>query len=160
MDNRGFSLIELLIVIVIIGILGLALGTSFQGSIASGRTEAEIKELYADLMNARAQAMQSDRTYFASLAANTYQLIEDTDQDGIMDAAPEDTPLFSTAKLFQYGLTAGTGTITFNSRGIVTALGTIQFDITNAGAVDYDCIELTQTRIKMGRMNGGTCVVK
>ncbi|OIP63808.1 MAG: hypothetical protein CO150_08520 [Nitrospirae bacterium CG_4_9_14_3_um_filter_53_35] len=162
MNGKGFTLIELIVTVTIIGILSLVLGTSFQGSIAANRIEGQVKELHADLMTARARAMQRNRIYFAVVGAGSYQIWEDTDQDGVQDPAPADTPLFAVPKLFDDPVSAGAGTIVMNVTGIVTTPGTVQFDISRASSTppDYDCIELTQTRIKMGQMNGGTCNVK
>src|SRR3972149_4189981 len=68
MSSKGFTLIELIIVISIIGILAIALGISFQGWIGRYKIESEVKEMYVDLMNAKTRAMSRNRTHFVTLA--------------------------------------------------------------------------------------------
>jgi prepilin-type N-terminal cleavage/methylation domain-containing protein len=162
MNNKGFSLIELIVVLSIIGVLAVALGTSFSGSLASNRIESQTKGLYADLMSARARAMQRNRIYFVNIAATNYQVIEDTDRDAILDAAPDDTPLFAVAKVFDDPISSTPVIVQMNTKGIITTPVTVVFNVTSSGtsAPDYDCIELLQTRIKMGRFNGGVCNVR
>jgi prepilin-type N-terminal cleavage/methylation domain-containing protein len=162
MNNKGFTLTELMVTVAIVGAMAVALGTSFTGSQASNRIESQTKGLYADLMSARARAMQRNRVYFVNITATDYQVIEDTDRDATLDAAPVDTPLFAVAKVFDDPVSSGAGIIQMNTKGIITTPGIIQFDVTDSGASvpDYDCIELLQTRIKMGRSNGGGCDVR
>ncbi len=67
MKNHGITLIELIIVISIIGILAVALGFEFTGWMGGYRVESQTKEMYVDLMNARARAMQRNRVHFVRL---------------------------------------------------------------------------------------------
>ncbi len=70
MKKDGFSLIELLVVVIILGIVA-SLGTvSFTGWIRKHDLESQVKEMYTDLMNARLTAMHQNRNHFISLSAN------------------------------------------------------------------------------------------
>ncbi len=167
MDNKGFSLIELMVVVSIVGVLSLALGTSFQGSMAANRVEGQIKELYSDMMRARALAMQRNRIYFvaidpAAAPDPNYQITEDTNRDGVLNVAAGDTDLFPTPKLFSDPVIWGGGTIQLNTNGTIGTLGVIELvkDMSTSTIPDYNCIELLGTRIKTGRMNGGNCDVR
>jgi len=161
MNNRGITLIELIIVISIIGILLIALGFSFEGWMGGYRVESQTKEMYVDLMNARARAMERNRLHVVDFPSTTqYRIREDTDEDNVPD-----TILQSFPKTVQYMLNCnGSGilatTFSFDTRGIVSPDRTLWFTSPANVNPDYDCIVLFATRINMGKMNGANCVAK
>ncbi len=162
MNTKGFTLIELLVVVTIIGVLSLLLGSSLQGSVGSSRIESEVKEMYSDLMQGRARAIHRDHIYFVQIntGAGTYQITEDTDDSGTNNAG--DTTLFSVAKPLNDPVTWAGGTIQCDTKGLLSSTGTIQFTPGWSGGrtPDYDCLVLSQTMINMGKMSGGSCVVR
>lgn len=155
-NNRGITLIELIVVVTVIGILAVAFGFEFVGWMGRYRIESQTKTMYVDLMNARARAMQRNRAHFVLVNAADYQLIEDTNESGTNNGG--DTPIWLAAKPLEYP-SLWVGTVTINSRGLVSPNpgpnATIQFDI-GTNTPDYDCIILFDTRINMGQWNTGT----
>ena len=179
MNNRGITLIELIIVVSIIAILVLALGFSFQGWMGKYKVESEIKELHVDLMNARARAMQRNRIHFFRVPNTTSYTIYEDDSDGVTKVPDgdstlqegtgitADTQLLSFPKTLEYavaiGNVAGVPPITFslNSRGIISPETTIciftDYDGDASNLSDYDpdldCIVISKTRINAGKLN-------
>ncbi|MEW6108538.1 MAG: GspH/FimT family protein [Nitrospirota bacterium] len=152
MKNSGITLIELMVVISIIAILAIALGFSFVGWQGRYKVERTTKELYTDLMDARARAVTRNRAYFADfLSGITYRIIEDTNDNGAIDGGDAATP-----KSVEYTMTIGTTgveppiTFNFDKRGISSPERTICMFTTVDP--DYDCIVISQTRMNMGKI--------
>lgn len=163
MNNRGFTLTELLVTIVIVIVLIGVAGYSLRGRMMGYKIENQVKQMYADLMNARARAMQQNRSHFVQVTAAAFQIIEDSDESGAINAG--DRVIITRA--WQYPSLVFPVTITMNTRGIIESDDIIppaddtiiNFNIGN-NAPDYDCVRLFATRIYTGRMEGANCVVK
>ncbi len=128
------------------------------------KIERQAKEMYVDLMNARARAMERNRDHFVVVSTNNYQIFEDTNENGTYNAGT-DTAIagFTNPKTLTYPLDPSSfaGTVTMDIRGIVSPNNTILFNI-GTNNPDYDCIVLFTTRINIGKWNGTTsnCDVK
>jgi prepilin-type N-terminal cleavage/methylation domain-containing protein len=184
MNNRGVTLIELMVVVAIVGILIIALAFSYQGWQGRYKVEGATRNLYTDLMNARAQAMQRATTFFVDFpSTTTYRMsIDDsngTDKthggDGTFqpqadDAAPTiDTD--TTQPTFRKNVTpytiSGGVLLTFDSKGLmysgspaVLIANPLTISLTSTANPDYDCVRIESTRINAGQMQGGVCNVK
>ena len=173
--SDGVTLIELIVVVSVIGILVIALGFSFQGWRGKYQVESEIKEMYVDLMNARARALQRNRVHFFRLNGPTsYSIYEDDsngtakvpDGDGTLQTGTgvtADTQLASFPKTIEHEMSWNNAAIgaavnlPFNTRGLLNGSGgtiSIYVDRDADGEKDfdpdYDCIEIAASRINMG----------
>jgi type IV fimbrial biogenesis protein FimT len=68
----GFTLVEILITIAILGVLLMIGVSNLRGFNEKYKVEAETKQLYADLMDARGRAMQRNRWFFVQIGSTGY----------------------------------------------------------------------------------------
>jgi prepilin-type N-terminal cleavage/methylation domain-containing protein len=163
--REGFTLVEILITLAILGILLVLAVGNFGGMNEKYKVEAETKQLYADLMDARGRAMQRNRVSFVQIRADDYLTFEDTSPAPDGDRALQtgnDTLITNTT--VSHDIVTGNIAVplnfNFNRNGIASATGFIRF--TSTAQPDYDCIWIRATRIKMGRYDatGNACVEK
>ncbi len=165
MSGRGFTIIELLVVMMIMGILFTIATISAKRMMDQSRAESQLRTMHSDLLQTRASAMQTNLQYFVVVASTNYQIYEDTNQNGTQDAPPADT-LKSTVPL-RYPLTGPSPdvTITIDSRGLIT-MSTVTSDsawpaalaFTTADSTpEYDCFQFYPTRMNLGKMKDGSC---
>jgi len=161
----GFTLVEILITITILGILVVLAVGNFGGLNEKYKVEAETKQLYADLMDARMRAMQRNRMFFVRFSGTgpgytRYATFEDTstppDGNGSWDNTAD--TMVTSVTVAHTITTALPGGFDFNRNGIASVTGDILFSST--ASPDYDCITIRPTRIKMGQYIGGVCVEK
>ncbi|NOY65407.1 MAG: hypothetical protein GXO97_08450 [Nitrospirae bacterium] len=160
-NNKGFTLTELLIIIAImVALLSLA-GYAYNAYMVRYNIEKEIKEIYADLMTARMRALQQNQQYLIQFGTSSYTTYIDNDEDGQLDN-PGDTLVGDLSKSgLSYNLAWNFGSIiTFDSKGLSNVNGSVWISLPNNKPNDseYDCINISRTRIKMGKRNGANCI--
>jgi prepilin-type N-terminal cleavage/methylation domain-containing protein len=175
MNRKGFSLTELLMVIVIMGIL-LSLGViAYNTMMDRANAERQMTEMFTDLMNARVRAMQRNRTHFVVLSATQYTIFEDTspapDGDGSLTIGADAMfqqknliPKFPVTTLPNANQWIAASPLQFNGRGIVPTdvvagiPGVVRISMATSGAID--CLVVSEIKITLGKWNGATCVGK
>ena len=160
--RSGFTLLEIMIVIAIVGIVVMLAVGNFRGLMEKYRVEDETKQMFADLMDAHGRAMQRNRVFHVQITADGYKIIEDTDPapDGDSNLTGSDAQVASVNVKHTIIPTGGLSYFRFNRNGIASATGSIRLSSTTKS--DYDCITVNATRIKMGQYNAtdNACVEK
>jgi len=164
MDCRGFSLIEILVVLMIsMALMGIA-GLSYKQWMDRYRAEAQVKTMQAEIVQAQLKGMTKNRLQFVVLNGSAYQIVEDTNDSGTQDAAPIDTVLVS--KTLNYPSVSPV-TLIMDTRGLISTstssldIGPLSIQFTTGAALpDYDCFLLYATRVSIGKMKGADCVTR
>lgn len=157
--ESGFTLVEVMIVVALIGLVVVLAMNGYQAWAQRYRVENDVKEMFAGLMDARASAMQKKRVHFVTMTATGYGIYEDTnpapDGDGVLTAA--DT--FVRRGAPRSSIISSPAAISFFRDGTVS-ISDGYIRLSSPVAADYDCIHLGKTRVKIGRFNGAACVEK
>jgi len=175
----GFTLIELIVVLSIVAILLVSMGFEFVGWKDKYSAEGDMKSMYANLSNARAQAIQTKRVHFVNIPEADeiqYKVYIDNspypDGNGELDTSAdgefmdESVSFFINAQARHFGFTKS-GLI-FTDAGVLQSAVWIRIEYVDDdgthGSIGtaYDCLELVSTRINLGLFDEGTseCVTK
>lgn len=165
-DEGGFTLVEIMIVLAIMGILLFGVGASLKGWLAKHKVVAETNQMFTDIIEARAKAMQRSRATFVVLTATGYTTYEDSDPGPDGDLAldtTKDRRLVTRRLIYplEWNLAGGGNVVRFNRDGFASvSTGTLHLHTTMTP--DVDCIALATTRVKMGRYVDATdtCILQ
>jgi len=157
MNDRGFSLLELIVVMLIMATLFSIAGLSFKTWYDRYKAEGQIRILHADLMQARLSAMQKNRQQYVVISTGSYALVEDANGNGMNDDPVREQ------KTLLYPATSSV-TVIMDTKGLISTATSplvsslsIKFD-TGSVVPEYDCIHVCATRISLGRYDGTKCV--
>jgi type IV fimbrial biogenesis protein FimT len=155
MRQEGFSLIEMLVVMAIIGVL-LGIATlNYNDMQKKAAIEGQVKTMYADLMNARVQALYTKRTRSIIISGNLFKFYSSSETS----VAPESQKSFS----YPMATNLPGNMVTFNTSGLVSgSAGSICIDpfsdLSKANPGGMDSLVISTARINMGKRRlGGTC---
>jgi prepilin-type N-terminal cleavage/methylation domain-containing protein len=147
MRERGFSLVEMVLVIAIISIL-LAVGTlKFNDYAKRYRTESQTRMIYSLLQKARANAVYERRPTRVKLYANRFEIYSSLADNGA-------APIVSQPLSYPIVWNQNGNTVEFDSKGMTTVLRSICLDAgAGTGAVDSIVVHFVRTSI--GKKDSG-----
>ncbi len=153
MEQDGFSLTELLIVICLFAIL-LALGTvSFSNWNTKNKIETEFKNMYADLLGVRSQALYRKKSRSVTFTSTGYSIYSSTVttvpplKQVTLKVPVTTVPNNLRIDFDQMG-------VAFNNDATVTDYICAQADVSKSF---FNSIILSATRIQMGSLTGSGC---
>lgn len=154
-SQSGFTLIELIVIVVVIGFLMVIATLNFRQMVNKSTIESNSKEIQALLMRARNDASTTNIQRVVTLAPNQIQVTSDTDGDGVFDAGEPTL----TYPFRQFALQFAISPIVFDRRGIANTVANQTLQVVHPGNVTpmTDCIVVFATRINIGLMTGGVC---
>lgn len=159
-SNHGFTLVEVLVVMVMFGILSTIGTIAFNDWTKKYNIEKQTKELFSVINDARLRSIHSKKRHGIVLNPTQYVMRNYSSENENRLAGQ--TLL---TKTVQYTLTknSGGGTLAgdlfvFDTRGFIdNGVGiTILVNPANSGAAQ-DCIVLSEGRTNMGKLSNGVC---
>ncbi len=110
-NRRGFTLVELMVIVLLFGALITISIPSFQGYLTSNRLDTTADQMAADLSLARSMAISNGQIIRLTATATGYQItipadgtiVRDRDFDGVVDLAAA-----ATADFFPWGVADAT----------------------------------------------------
>ncbi|WP_168205943.1 Tfp pilus assembly protein FimT/FimU [Geobacter sp. FeAm09] len=154
MSRAGFSLIELIVTMAIIGILLSVATLNFTAMQRKARIESETRQIFADLNDARLNAIYLKRNYRVTFQPGSYVMKNYTSDN---EATTAGKTLFTKTVPYQLSLSNG-GSIAnavaeFDKRGLATDQTTLNIFYVNpakSGAI-IDCIVIGVAKTNMGQ---------
>jgi prepilin-type N-terminal cleavage/methylation domain-containing protein len=135
--RRGYTLTELLIVVVMVGALTLMSLPKFSGLVERNQLSAAREEITAALATARASAVQKGRAATVRFSGNTMWVTVVTSNAG---ATTTVVPVKQFMTLYNVSVAATDTTITYDMRGFTRLGSTGVFRIVGASRRDSVCI--------------------
>ena len=160
--NTGFSLIELVVAIAIMGILLTIATLNFRGWQVKNKIEAQTREMLVDLNSARTNAFTQKNYFGIVFQPNSYVM------KSYSSAADASAPLTGgtavMTKNLNYGLTKAGASIVDTPVVFDTSGTTFNWFTIFVNPVDTDsavnCITISTARVNMGKVNGTACEFK
>jgi prepilin-type N-terminal cleavage/methylation domain-containing protein len=160
MNNKAFSLVELVVVIAIMGTLMAIVTLNFNDWQRKAQIERQTRELFADLNQARIDSLHSKKRHSIVMQPNSYIFKRYSSENEDQDAGTA-----VRTRTVSYQITKGTGSsITnavteFDIRGFTNNSETFRINPVGTSAM-VDCIIISIGRTNLGKMENGTCIAK
>jgi prepilin-type N-terminal cleavage/methylation domain-containing protein len=160
MDNKGFALLELLVVILIMGTLMTIATLEFNSWQKRAQIERQTRELFADLNQARMDSFHLKKRHSIVMQPGSYTFRRYSSEN--------ENHFAGTAvriRNVSYQITKASGSsaaddvVEFDIRGFTNDWDTYRINPIGTAAL-VDCIVIATGRTNLGKMEGTSCVVK
>ena len=159
MDNKGFSLVELIVIMAIMATILSIATLQFNQMSRKYNIEAQTRMLYADIMKVRSEALLQKRPRAVNFVSTTTQTTFSiySSANTSVGAAAQNPMKFPM-------IPVGTTTISFDQMGMASSSGfnfTVEPPILalctslDDKSIGYDSIVITPTRIAIGKRQEG-----
>lgn len=149
MKEQGFTLVELIVVMVVVGILLSMATLNFNQYSKKAGMESQIRILHGDLARVRTQAMFTRRPSSVVVTGSAYSIYSSSDTSV--------SPVERKTLPHTVEWSGGTGVINFDTNGLVTSGICVCLSPSDNPAA-FDSVILTTTSTKFGkRTAGGAC---
>ena len=160
MNNRAFSLVEMMIAIVIMGILMTISTLNFNTWQKKSQIESQTRELFADFNQARIDSLHRKQRHSIVLQPNSYIFRRYSSENESRFAGSTVQTRNVTYQITKgSGLSAADDVTEFDIRGFTNDFDTFRINPVDSGA-QVDCIVIATGRTNLGKMENGSCVVK
>lgn len=146
MRQAGFSIIEMVVVLAIVGTLAVLATLQFNTYMRKSQMQSQIQMLYSDLNRVRSQALFSRRPRSVTMTANQYALYSSS----VVTVNPVER------KALKYPMALNNGAqLDFDERGLLANVTSASACILLPTSQDaaIDSLVLSQTRILIGKCN-------
>jgi len=165
MRNKGFSLLELMVIIAIIAVLMAIAMPQLSKYYKQYKVEDEINTLYGQLMNQRFKSMNSGVPHGVRFdSQNQYTLFEfnDANYNLKFDGTSEEKNPSTISVSYPLTGVSSIPVVIFNREGMAKTAtwGLSNLTIRIDFSARYNCIVISSSRIKLGVWDGSNCKVK
>lgn len=158
MNSRGFTLVELIVVLSIIAILSTIATLGWNRMVMKSAVEGQVKTIHGDLMSLRLEALYSKRPRSVTFSGKEFKIYS----SDVTTGTPVSTRTFSYN--FKHNL-GSSNSVTFDTSGMANASqGTVCVNAFNetvlfqASDAYVDSLVISQARINLAkRPEGGQC---
>lgn len=153
MNRAGFSLLELIVILVIMGVLLSIVSINFSGWQKKHQIESKTREIFNDLNEARLNSIYLKKRHSIVFQPNNYVMKQYSSENESRTASGSKI-VMSKNSTYQISKVNG-GSIAdrifeFDVRGFTNDLDTIYVNPVKSGAM-FDCIVISNARTNMGQ---------